>query len=208
MKLSRPTLALALGASLVFVGSAGAAVKKPAPVCNLVIDDKGDAKGLLSVSNNPTWDIVSADVATDKTMLTTVVRVDKLSKTTADDPAGSMWRYDFTVDGIRLYTQAAAAFSGDVFTAGYTDTTSHSFASSGATGVFDTAKNEVRVSVPLATFAAKAVIKAGTKLSVHKASAGDYIAVPGALSFSPTADSAEGAKDYVGGAASCVAVGK
>lgn len=207
MKLVRPAVAVALGAAVVLSVPSHAAVK---PSCNLVLDVKGDAdQGLFSSSSQPAWDIVSADVATDKTNLTTVIRVDKLSKSVSDDPGGSQWRFDFQVDGVKLFTQATSTPFGDKFTIGYTDTTSHAFAASGATGVFDTAKNEVRVTAPLASTVSKATIKTGTKLTDLGASAGDYVnTAGGSPSGSFSADTATGSKNYVAPSKSCVTVGK
>jgi hypothetical protein len=213
MRVARTALCLALAGSLLGAGVAGAATRpkpKPKPVCNLVTDDKGDAdQGLTSASSQPAWDIVSADVATDTKNITTVIRVAKLSKAVSDDPLGSQWRFDFTVDGIKLFTQATSTPFGDAFTIGYSDTTSHGFASSGATGVFDTAKNEVRVTAPLSSTSSKATIKVGTKLTALEASDGDYVnTAGGSPSGSFQADDALGAKSYTGGVLSCVKVGK
>ncbi len=180
------------------------------PVCNLITDPAGDATGgLVSSSNQPDWDILSADIATNATMVTTVIRVAKLSKT-GSDPLGSQWRFDFTVGSVKLYTQATSTTSfGDKFIIGYTDSTSHAFASSGATGVFDLGTNEVRVTAPLAATATQAKITPGTVLSTLGASAGDYVNVAGGSpSDSVPADSATGDKNYVAGRASCVTVGK
>ena len=209
MKFVRPALAIAVGAGLVIAGSAGA-VTKPKPVCNLVKDAAGDATaGLTSVSNEASWDVLSGDVATSKKALTTVIRVAKLTKSTSSAPEGSQWRFDFHVGEVNLYTQATSTPFGDAFIAGYTDSTSHSFADSGATGVFDTAKNEVRVTVPLSAFSDKASIKPGGHLATLAASAGDYVNVAGGSpSGSIQADDAEGSKDYIAGASSCVVVGK
>lgn len=209
MKLVRPVLTVALGAGLVISGTAGAAVKKP--VCNQVQDPAGDATaGLLAPGNEPSWDIVSGDVGSDKKTVTTVIRVAKLSKSTSVAPYGSQWRFDFQVNGVKLYTQATSTPFGDGFIVGYTDSTSHSFSNSGATGVFDTAKNEVRVSFPLGAVAAQASIKpTGTHLSSLAASAGDYVNTAGSSpSASIQADDATGAKDYVSGNSTCVIVGK
>lgn len=214
----RPALALALCATVIGAGVAGAAPKakpkakpKPVPpVCNLVVDDKGDATaGVLSASNVPAWDIVSADLATDAKTLTTVIRVDKLAKSSNDSPLGSQWRFDFFVGDKHLYTQATSTPFGDKFGFGYTDTTSHGVAAAGATGVFDLATSEVRVSVPLSGVESQAKITPGTAVTGLAAQAGDYInTAGGSPSLSNAADDATGAKPYAAGAPSCVAVGK
>jgi hypothetical protein len=211
----RPVLALALVAAVAVGGAASAAAKKQAkppapPVCNQIVDDKGDATaGAISASNEPSWDLVSGDIGTDAKTLTTVIRVDKLAKSTSGDPLGSQWRFDFFVGETNLYTQATSTPFGDRFVVGYTDTTSHAIASSGATGVFDEAKNEVRVSAPLSAFDAQAKITPGAKLTQLAAQAGDYVnTAGGSPSGSFAADDAAGAKPYAAGTPTCVAVGK
>jgi hypothetical protein len=153
--------------------------------------------------------VVSADIAADAKTLTTVVRVDKLTKSTSADPLGSQWRFDFFVGETNLYTQATSTPFGDKFVVGYTDTTSHSLANSGATGVFDEVKNEVRVSVPLSAYDAQAKITPGTKLTQLAAQAGDYVnTAGGSPSGSFAADDAVGSTPYATGTATCVAIGK
>ena len=211
----RPVLALVLTAAVAVGGAASAAPKKkpkpPAPpVCNQIVDPKGDATaGVISSDNEPSWDVVSADIATDAKTLTTVIRVDKLAKSTSSDPLGSQWRFDFFVGETNLYTQATSTPFGDRFVVGYTDSTSHAIANSGATGVFDEAKNEVRVSAPLSAFDAQAKITPGGKLTQLGASAGDYVnTAGGSPSGSFQADDAAGSKPYATGTPTCVLVGK
>jgi hypothetical protein len=208
----RPVLGVLLVTSVVAGGAPNAAPKKKPvpPICNQIVDPKADATaGALSTSNEPSWDVVSADIAADAKMLTTVIRVDKLTKSTSADPLGSQWRFDFFVGETNLYTQATSTPFGDKFVVGYTDTTSHSLANSGATGVFDDVKNEVRVSVPLSAYVAQAKITPGTKLTQLAAQAGDYVnTAGGSPSGSFAADDAVGSKPYATGTATCVAVGK
>lgn len=208
----RSAVVIAVAASIGVSGAAHAAPKKKPvpPICNQIVDPKGDATaGAISTSNEPSWDIVSADVAADAKTLTTVIRVDKLAKSTSADPLGSQWRFDFFVGETNLYTQATSSPFGDKFVAGYTDTTSHSIANSGATGVFDEAKSEVRVTVPLSAYDAQAKITPGTKLTQLAVSAGDYInTAGGSPSGSIQADDATGGKPYATGTPTCVVIGK
>ena len=210
----RPAVAMLLVASVVAGGAASAAPKKkpkPAPpICNQIVDPKGDATaGAISASNEPSWDVVSADIASDAKTLTTVIRVDKLAKSTQSDPLGSQWRFDFFVGETNLYTQATSTPFGDRFVVGYTDTTSHAITNPAVTGVFDEAKNEVRVSAPLSAFDAQAKIPPGTSLTQLAASAGDFVNTAGGNpSGSFQADDAAGAKPYITGTATCVVVGK
>ena len=97
------TAATAVGLSLFVVGTSGAATK---PVCNLITDDKGDS-GYNGLPNSGTIDIVSADVATTKTTITAVIRVEKY---TANDPAtihGKRWLLSFEGAGLQpMYLRA------------------------------------------------------------------------------------------------------
>jgi len=212
----RTAAVIGLISAVALGGAAQAAPKrkpKPAPVapvCHLILDDKGDATGgVIAPGNVPAWDIISGDVATDAKTLTTVIRVDKLSKSSNEDPLGSQWRFDFLVGDKHLYTQASSTPFGDKFGFGYTDTTSHGVAAAGATGVFDLEKSEVRISVPLSGVESQAKITPGTALTGLAAQAGDYInTAGGSPSLSNSADAATGAKPYRAGDASCVVVGK
>lgn len=212
MRITRPALTLALAASFLATGVASAA-KKPAakPVCHLVTDAKGDGTGNIvgapGTPNDPAWDIVSADVASKGDMLTAVIRVDKLAKSAATSPTGIQWRMDFTVGGVKLFTQVVQdTVLGLSGTYGYVTTISNSLGT--ATPTLDLAKNEVRLSVPLSAFASKAAIKPiGGKLEDIAASAGRFYDL-GAVTASDQSDDAAASKLYVTGSASCVAVGK
>jgi hypothetical protein len=210
----RPVLALGVVTALcAATGVAAAATKpapKPKPVCNLIVDPKGDADGgFFSSSSVPAWDVVSGDVASDAKSFTTVIRVDKLAKSSNDDPVGSQWRMDFAIADKKLFTQASSTPFGDKFSFGYVDSTSHSVADSGATGVFDLVKNEVRVSVPLSTVDGQTKVTPGTKITGLEAQAGDYVnTAGGSPSLSNAADTGTAAKAYAAGTPSCVVPGK
>lgn len=73
--------------------------KKPKPVCNLVTDATDDAKSPVGV-NDPSLDIISADIATNKTRLTAVIRVAKLTTgTDTQSPSGRYWSVSMAVPG-------------------------------------------------------------------------------------------------------------
>jgi len=187
--------------------------KPKPPVCNLVTDAKGDADDISAAEdvgpNSPALDILSADIATDATNITAVLRVDKLTKNDSTSPLGNAWYVYFSGNGPELYLSGVLTPTGESFSAGYVDTTRMSLGA--ATGVFDTDKSEIRVTAPLAIFAPQAVIKPGSKLSTLNALTQRYVGAA-AAGFSRgvtlSADTAEGGKSYVAGSRSCVAVGK
>lgn len=210
--LLRASVATAAALSVVAAGAAVAAPakKKPAPVCQIVSDDKGDATASYApLGNQPAWDVVTADIATDAKTIIAVIRVDKLAKTVSASPTGSAYRFNFEVAGVPLYLQANTTPFGDRFTFGYVETTSMTFANSQATGVFDLVKNEVRVSALLAAAESKAKMTPGTRIVPVSAQAGEFInTAGGSPSLTHAADLAEGGKTYMAGTPSCVAVGK
>lgn len=89
-------IAMALSASV----SPAFAVKKtppPPPLCNLLVDPKGDGGGTL---HSPALDFTGADVATGKKTVVGVIRV--VSTATANDPdvaLGATWNLNFSVKG-------------------------------------------------------------------------------------------------------------
>ena len=204
---------VALLAGIVAIGAiATSASAKSAAVCNVVEDAKGDANGSfvadgLPLPSEDAIDILSADLATNSKTITAVIRVAKLSTTVATSPQGIHGKFIFTAPGtdFPLYLQATTdPANGPTFSAGYIDGISNGLGA--ATGVFDTAANEIRISAPLSIFSAQTKIKNGTKLSSFEVNTGRYVYF--GASFSDSTDSAVGAKSYSVGAASCVKVGK
>jgi hypothetical protein len=221
MSVLRPTLAVALCASVV-AGGAAVAAPKVAPVCNLVQDAKDDTFALryqetihdlggpgLYGPAEPALDIVSADVAADAKTITAVIRLNKLAKSAASAPGGLSYRVQFSAPGEsdeNMYLSAATTGTTDTFVAGTRAITANlSTKLADATGVFDLAKNEIRISAPLATFAAQGV-KAGVPLSFSGLDQTSARLTPtGTSSF---ADVARSEKTYKVGAPSCVVPGK
>lgn len=206
-RLLRPALAAGLLGLVATAGLAGAATK---PVCNLLKDDKGDGTAFLvgdGTPSDPAWDIVSADIASSGSKLTTVIRVDELATAAATSPGGVQWRFNFTVGDVSLYTSVRAdTLLGITGSYGYVSTISETLGQ--ATPVLDTAKNEVRITVPLSGFSSVAPIKkTGTSLGSLEATAGRFYNL-GAVTASEPSDSADGASSYVTGTRSCVVVGK
>lgn len=209
MKLTvRPVLAVAVCAAL--AAGTGIAAAAPAAACNLLKDAKGDGTALLVLpSGGPSdgaWDILSADLASTKKGLTTVVRVDKLAQTAATSPTGVHWRVDFKVGDVELYTSVVAdAVDGLSGNFGYIDPdTGVGSSLGGAAPVLDMAKNEVRITVPDKAFGARATLKkAGTQLTGLAATAGRFYNF-GAVTLSEGTDSAATEASYTTGTPSCV----
>jgi hypothetical protein len=212
---------IALAVTAVAAGSAHAAPKpkpKPKPkVCNLVLDAKGDADAAplgaaaSPAGNEPAYDIVSGDIASDAKTVTAVIRVAKLAKTTTNSPTGLQWRMDFAVSGLAhvLFLQGGTSPAKDNFSFGWVDTTSHAFTGTGVTGMIDLAKNEVRISAPIVNAVAEGKIPPGAKISGISVSAGRYYNTAGGNpSLSEATDTADAAKSYTAGDPSCVTVGK
>src|SRR4051812_48412561 len=96
----RATLSLVVVAALIGAGSASAATKKkhrkpppPKPVCHLV------GAGTASTSDQ-SLKITSADIATNATSLTFVIRVAKLATgPDSNAPTGREWQFSFSQDG-------------------------------------------------------------------------------------------------------------
>ena len=206
---ARPALALAVLPALL-AGGAAVAAPTPKPVCNLIKDAAGDGTATLLVDGGPNedaWDIVSADVASSGSKLTTVIRVAALAESATTSPGGVQWRFNFSVGDAQLYTQVTAdALLGTSASYGYVDTISNTLGDAGF--VLDTKKNEVRVTVPLSGFSEQAKIaKVGTALTELDATAGRYYNL-GAVTASEASDSAPGTGRYKTGTTSCVVVGK
>lgn len=222
------TRALALTA-VALVASAGVslAAPKPRPVCNLLLDPTGDtfvARAQESAGaygpHEDTFDITSADIATDAKTITGVIRAKKVAKSNNSSPVGNGYAVEFKIPGSAMTMSLRATFSraGDLYEASYKDASvpnSPSVLLAVATGVLDEKKNEVRISAPLSVFDSQGGIKPGNKITDLNAFSGR--AVPPALAqpgqpISPRfvfADAAiDGPKPYTAGQRSCVPVGK
>jgi len=175
--------------------AAPAKKKKPKPVCKIVTDSPGDADGNGTPAGMPSsdanLDIVSADIATNATTLTGVVRVAKLAKSDSSAPTGWKYQVTFAAGGTTAEVNVVTGPAGTTWYGGK------------GKGVLDLAKNEVRISVPLS--AVTVPIKPGTVISsigarTYRAGFNDQIA----LGLVDTADSS---RTYTSGTRSCVKVG-
>jgi len=208
MRIARPALCLALVASLSAAGFAGAATRpKPKPVCKIITDVTGDSALTTAtpVGSDDAFDIVSGDLAANAKTITGVIRVAK-----AGDPSTAPFGHGFVMtfsapgsaNPLYLRYSSSPAF-GEAYEFGYDDPTNGLTTLGDASGVVDTAKNEIRISAPLRGFDAQAVIKPGMKLTnITAQTSRDFIAL---LIY---ADVAESSKSYVVGYPSCVVPGK
>jgi hypothetical protein len=226
------TRAVLLATSLALVGCAGvasAAAPKAKPVCNLIQDAKGDAT-YNNVPGADGDDIVSADIASDGSTITSVLRASAIPASDPQAPLGRNYTVLFSAPGSGdlLYLSARTYPQGTKFLFGYqamdpNTGVNTNYALGDATGVVDTAKGEVHVSVPVKAFVdgAKAKLGPGAKLSGLSATVDRIVGQGFVPSQSPAPgaprvplggfllpfDDAAGGK-YVMGTPSCVVVGK
>ena len=209
------SLRTVLAASMVgAVALTGGAVAAPAKACNVITDPKGDASFLDTLPNDRSLDIVSADVATDAKTLTGVLRVDAFSAVSPTSPLGRGYYVMFNAPKSEFPIYLNLQITPDLtrYTWGTRETLpsgSGRFVRQGAaTGVIDAAKNELRISVPLADVAAISKLTPGTKLTALTASTTSVIGTSVTGGLVATVDDAASAKSYIAGAPSCVAIGK
>jgi hypothetical protein len=225
------TRATLLAACLVVMAGAGyaSAAAKPKPVCNLVSDAKGDAT-YNNVPGADGDDIVSADVASDGTTITGVLRTAALSSPDPQAPFGRGYFVLFNAPGsanqlfvsARTYPQGAKFVYGSQGVDPNTGVNT-SYTLGDATGVVDQAKGEVRMSAPVKGLidGAKAKLGRGVKLTALTAQTYRMVGqgfvpsqspAPGAPRVPlggvllPFDDAAGGS--YLMGTPSCVVVGK
>jgi hypothetical protein len=218
MKLARPALAVALVATVAASGVATAAVKKkpaPKPVCNLVTDAPDDAELQAPLPTDSSLEILSADLASDAKNITTVIRL----KSVSSDGTGQLGRdvqINFDAPGAVAplwIGYNSSVYGGDAFqygVIGQGDAGSTS-PTGDAVGTIDTAKNEIRMTVPVSAFLELGNVKPGAKLSNLTVSSSQVVGVApnptGVYAFNSVAvDDATG-KSYVAGYPSCVKPG-
>ncbi|HVE74559.1 MAG TPA: hypothetical protein VNA30_05645 [Mycobacteriales bacterium] len=212
---TRSGLALAAAAAVLLAGSATAAPKKKpapkpkpvAPVCNLINDEKGDAKFEGQVTAHPSFDIITGDLATDGKNVTGVLRMDGNPAGGNPEAIGSSRYYlKFSVPGaekeqylgaIVPFTGAASFRTGQV-TPNSDGTITYTNDTEPVTGSIKA--NIITISAPLAAFSARAVIKPGQKLGLSA----ETFSLVGVLLVG--ADDAAG-KAYIAGNPSCVKPG-
>lgn len=184
--------------------------------CRLIIDAAGDAQDQPYTTppspNQPDLDIVSADVASDQNSVTTVVRVARLGTMLESPGTDNEFQFTFWVgkDSRAVTTYAYRGVDAEKFFFGVApEGNSDNEPLSRATGVFDMANNEVRVTVPLTDAAHGRIIRRDTRLTHLGASTWRGYGLESAYTSIATGlDTASSAKTYVVGSPSCVAVGR
>lgn len=208
----RPVLLTCVAASLLFAGAASAK-PAPAPSCNLLVDDKGDAKFLGVAPNDPNLDIVSADLASDAKTVTAVLRLASFAPTDPQSPLGRGYYVLFSAVGSAFPIYFNMQITPDVTRFAWGDletlaTGSGRYVKKGdATGVIDAAKAEIRISVPVAEVKTLGKVAPGSKLSSITASATAVLGTSATGGLVSTVDSGTSSKTYVAGSRSCVKPG-
>ncbi len=240
--MSKPRTAAVAALALCVLGTGLAAsadaARKPKtraipPVCDLVTDATGDTFLLRTQDSvgkygpqEDALDITSMDIASDAKRLTAVVRVKKLSTKVATAPLGTDYRLQFVLPGEaageNIVMNARTDPSGTpsfivvartLIPNGQGQSTTAKIAD--ITGVFDLAKNEIRMTVPLSVLSPKGAVSPGSKIALNtlggldqtsaRATVVNPVTGVGTATF---ADVALSDRVYTAGAPSCVVVGK
>lgn len=188
--------ALLLLAAMSFA-HADAAIRKPKPLCNLVTD-------AVDLSGSPSLDIVSADIATNNTTLTWVVRVVNLgSDADRKTTLGRSWSFVYKVGDRQITNKVLDGPFGP-----------RDGSANGATVKLDKDKNEVRYTAPLEAINSAYGIKVVPGTTVFKeltASTADMVQLPAEANYNqplPDGDNSDTSlKTYPAGTSSCVTVG-
>lgn len=200
---------LAVAALVPLVASVAAAEaaprRKPKPkpipkVCNLVKDDAtndgtGIGNGFPAVApNDPTLDVLSADVASNATTLTAVIRLASVDFAPTQGSAQTGHAYDvtFMARGTAVVVRGVIAPTGE------------SWAGGKGKGTVDKVKKEVRIHVPIASLAVP--FKPNEKLTELRATSWRWVGSVGEVTLG-LVDRANGVAPYTASAPSCVTVG-
>jgi hypothetical protein len=191
--------------------AAGAATAAPKAACNLVADPAGDATGFvvtgLPLPNDDALDIVSGDVASNKKLLTGVIRLASMGPDSSS-PTGRTYYVNFTINGTKVFLDAIVGSDGAVtFNAGdFTGASGGRKTLGPVSGVVDATKKEIRITAPVGSWPDSA--KPGAKIGGLDLLAQRFIGTTTTGGATPTADEARSDVVYVAGAKSCVVPGK
>jgi hypothetical protein len=199
-KLYRPVVLAVVAALLTSGWAADAAVDRKTRVkkiCKLVKDTKGDAKrvgtnGLATPSSDANLDILTADVATNATTITAVIRLAGLTKDDNMAPTGRQYALQFQVGNRAAVIDAVLDPTGTTYYGG------------DGRGVVDYKYKQVRISVPLTKL--DVTIRPGTALKNVSATT-FRVGAQGSVALG-IADGASTTKTYVAGTPTCVKVGR
>lgn len=234
----RRPASLAAFATVLALGSGATAAPRS---CRLVTDPKGDDVGTGwnappvtdGVADDGDLDVLSADVATNATFVTAVIRTAKMrGPNSPDSPLGRSWELWFLVAEQRYILHATAApdgYDGIVYRLTFDDTSDRSrpgaYAGEGigrARVTFDGKRAEVSITAPLSHFAEWTPITKDRTLRdlrvltyKHYGVGGgsyeltdDLGAYYGSGGLGHSVDQAFSKKTYRVGSPSCVAVGR
>lgn len=211
MKIRTAVLAAVVLATGAGVPAASAAPKKklPPPVCNLLVDDKGDT---IPVADNA-LDVLSADIASDSKKITTVIRLggspDGVNPTS---PTGRTYHIEFFGQGGAnpVFMSYIVAPNASAATYGHFDPATGINTGDGQATV-KVSGNNIFMTAPVGSFSSYGKFKPGSKITGLSVTigrmVGAYVDEGTYLYNSPIADDAEGGKVYTAGARSCVKVG-
>ena len=208
----RRSVVSAVTAVAVLIPLAVGANAAPKTLCKIMTDAKDDATLILggnAAPNEPSYDILSADFASNAGQIAMVVRVAKLAESVQTSPEGSIYMVNFNIPGnpalfsLRArFTVEGKSFRVVKFTSG--DPVFGKLQLGAAEGIFDLKNNEVRVWAPHSALGDDAKFPKGAKATnVH--------AVTGRLfTASLTEDPADKSSvtTYTGGAKSCLQIGR
>lgn len=181
------------------------------PSCLLVADPKGDLK-----VDDDALDVVSADVASDGTSFTVAIRVADLTTPASTSPAGANYTLSLRLPEARLEFLASLAVTHPpqyVVRTRSTHGTSDAWldlagasVSDRVTGVVDTARDEIRVTVPMADLARYGGRPGARAESLHVMT---WRTVPLVVdTFVASEDWADGTRSYKLGTPSCLTPGR
>lgn len=192
----------------------------PPALCKLVVDELGDTEAPYVES----LDLTSADVASDATVVTAVIRVARLNSFELTAPGGVEYSLAFDVGRARLKFNAARTPDGELFEV-FSETPLPGQASSAGwtvsrvavvSGAFNEDLAEVRIHAPLSALRGHADLRPGTVLSRLRAVASWRAGIAGipsesgrlSVAFTNGNDEATSTRVYPAGARSCVVPGR
>lgn len=211
----RVAVGLALLVSVVATPASAASIR-----CNQIVDSHGDARasvppGFTQVGpNEPDADIVSGDIASDASSVTTVVRVARLGSAVEAAPRRVLYQFFFRYGKYEVATLAARSVDGETFRVHADNPETHDASDASpyvpARGVFDAARNEVRITIPLGTatqhrIAARGATFGGLAIEVSR---GVGLNAAGGASAGDILDSARSPAPYPLASPTCVHVGR
>ena len=206
MSAARPLLALGVCAALAAATGVAGAAPKVKPVCNLVVDEKGD--GSIATASDDI-DIVSADIASTAKKVTAVIRLaGDPSAPNPQAPGGKNYYFSFIAPGSEQSQFLAASFdpiTGVTYETGYEeDVNGVGNKTADTAKVEGTVKgNVITITAPVSAFSGRTSLKPGKKLTGLTVEVFALLGTAATGGLLALADDASGSS-YTTGAASCV----